>query len=165
VLMTQGRALLDRSFLDSPHVFKIKGEGEGEGVGISQESTDTAASSWDMSALTSWTGKQSSSGPVVAITTGASVTPGSPETDGALAAPQLVMMLPASAIRWGNSWGDGAARDDSFESILRDLNDTAESDPAERMHGGGAEDSNDLWVEIGCSVFKAQLVKNVNTAI
>lgn len=63
----------------------------------------------------------------------------------------LVMLLPMSAVRWGSTWADGS--NVLLESILRSANISSDSD---------ADISLDsLWVEIGCSIFKAQLVRNV----
>ncbi len=60
----------------------------------------------------------------------------------------LLMILPANQVRWGKSVSDSL----SMETLLNNSNFTSNGDPAQ---------ADDMWVEIGCAVFKAQLVKNV----
>ena len=62
----------------------------------------------------------------------------------------LMMVLPVSAIRWGSSWQDSSAS--LLETILR-----MNGNENETRAAGGADS---LWVEIGCSVFRAELVRN-----
>ena len=59
----------------------------------------------------------------------------------------LLMLLPANQIRWGKSWEDGK--------------DTISSGITDNIDGYSKDDIDSAWVEIGCSVFKAQLVKNI----
>jgi hypothetical protein len=60
----------------------------------------------------------------------------------------LLMILPANQVRWGKSVSDSL----SMETLLSNNNFTSDGDTAL---------ADDMWVEIGCAVFKAQLVKNV----
>ena len=60
----------------------------------------------------------------------------------------LLMILPANQVRWGKSVSDSL----SMETLLNNSNFTSNGDTAQ---------ADDMWVEIGCAVFKAQLVKNV----
>jgi hypothetical protein len=60
----------------------------------------------------------------------------------------LLMLLPANQVRWGKSVSDSL----SMEALLSNSNFTLDGDAAP---------ADDMWVEIGCAVFKAQLVKNV----
>merc|ERR1711871_487711 len=80
--------------------------------------------------------------------------------------PQLMMLLPASSVRWGHSWtdsetADGAHSSNLFANMMRDKmrqdNDTESSFNDESLNEG------QLWVEIGCSVFRAQVVRNVES--
>jgi len=60
----------------------------------------------------------------------------------------LLMLLPANQVRWGKSVSDSL----SMEALLSNSNFTLDGDAAP---------ADDMWVEIGCAIFKAQLVKNV----
>ena len=62
------------------------------------------------------------------------------------------MMLPASSVRWGPTWSEGSRDGDVFADILKDQREYKST---------GTDSEESLWVEIGCSVFKAQLVRNV----
>ena len=82
--------------------------------------------------------------------------------------PVLMMLLPASMVRWGTSWsdegGNSGAGSDSFHAFMRDhINSMNSTDPEFTSSSGGKTSTNEesLWIEIGCSVFQAQLVKNV----
>jgi hypothetical protein len=121
--MTHGKALLDPSLVVSPK--------------SSESSTVTT------SALSTWRAPEESSGkPTVPV-----VVPTSAD------AQVLVMLLPASQVRWGRVWADSEAG--TTESLLHMLNETHSRSP------GADEDKEPMWVEIGCSVFRAQLVANV----
>ena len=63
----------------------------------------------------------------------------------------LMMVLPLSAIRWGSSWKEGS------ESLLETILSMHGYDNDANKTTNG---SDSLWVEIGCSVFKAELVRN-----
>ena len=148
VLMTQGRALLDPTFLTKAHVYKTSTKRSEH----PHMHTRTHAHDDLTKAVSTWTG---AAGPVVSVrsTDSASHRPDAAFSESG--GPQLVMMVPASSVRWGASWADSEDKDGHFASILKDLNDTTEP----------SAEANDLWVEIGCSVIKAQLVRNVNTAL
>ena len=67
----------------------------------------------------------------------------------------LMMVLPASAVRWGSSWEEST--DNLLENLIK-----REILKGETQQGVPLDsNSSSLWVEIGCSVFKAQLVRNV----
>lgn len=55
------------------------------------------------------------------------------------------MMLPASQIRWGKSLDESYSSD----SIFRGLNYSV-------------DDAENAYVELGCTVFKADIIKNVS---
>jgi bZIP transcription factor len=70
----------------------------------------------------------------------------------------LLMLLPASSVHWGAN--------SSMETILNGLNLTTNgeyvnSDGAGNGFGWDASAMSSMYVEIGCSVFRAQLVRNV----
>jgi len=77
----------------------------------------------------------------------------------------LVMLLPASAVRWGKSWED--SREHDMDWMFKSLNYTASSSSSAENFEDNATGSRtgagtgDMWLEIGCSVFRAHLVKNV----
>jgi hypothetical protein len=86
----------------------------------------------------------------------------------------LVMLIPATSVRWGKSWSESA--DNSMDWMLRSLNyssnASSSSSPSQsgQSHDGsyfqadssGSDSSlEDLWIEIGCSIFRAQVVRNV----
>jgi hypothetical protein len=84
--------------------------------------------------------------------------PSSPVVDNLSSAdsPMLMMLIPASLIRWGTSWDDSQST--GFVNGLKDKlhkSDTAN----DTFFSSSTADS--LWVEIGCTVIKAQLLKNV----
>lgn len=65
----------------------------------------------------------------------------------------ILMLLPSSAVRWGKSWGDSAEQ-------------TTESLFSRKANSSGSGDDflsgmEETWIEIGCSVFKAQIVRNI----
>lgn len=154
VLMTHGRALLDPLFLDKPQIYKYKATPHAhEAPPVSatkvhvhsshrpqHEGTDAEVNAQALTVVTQPNAVAGSRDGVNTLTA---------------AGPQLVMMLPASAVRWGSSWNDADDKDGYFADILRDLNSTDNAD-------SNKTDSDGLWVEISCSVFKAQLVKDVN---
>lgn len=134
VVMTQGRALLDKSLITTTpvprHVFPSD-----------KASPDTV--------LPSWTGRRNN-WPTLALQSSSS-----PQFD-ALAtslvpAPLLVMLLPASVVRWGKTWGEGSSYG-PLEDLLKE--------EAGRW-GDQGEDGSSLWVEIACTVVSAQIVRNV----
>jgi hypothetical protein len=75
----------------------------------------------------------------------------------------LVMLVPASSVRWGKSWADSSAN--TMDWMLKNYHSNQNtpgyldnSDDAQHHHGNS---SDAMWLEIGCSIFRAQLVKNV----
>jgi len=76
--------------------------------------------------------------------------------------PMLMMLLPASVVQWGTQWSNDIKQDDknSFKNFMRNHNING-SDFDERENGKDTSEISDYFIEIGCSVFKAQLVKNV----
>jgi hypothetical protein len=67
----------------------------------------------------------------------------------------LYMLLPANQIRWGTSWSES---DGTMKAFLDNLNFPSDNDT---FQDAGNSYLNSMFVEIGCSVFKAQLVNNV----
>jgi hypothetical protein len=64
----------------------------------------------------------------------------------------LMMLLPASAVRWGKSWNDGSI---STETLLNGFNQT------DHDFDDDSDVKSQLWIEIGCNVFRAKIVRNV----
>ena len=71
--------------------------------------------------------------------------------------PMLMMLLPASLIKWGTSWNGENNNEEAFNAFMNNLN------KENQTNSGNPDipDESSLWIEIGCSVFKAQLVRNV----
>jgi hypothetical protein len=71
----------------------------------------------------------------------------------------LVLLLPASAVRWGKNWQESS--DGTMDAMLKGLNfsEGAYGKMDDGEPDGAVEEG--MWVEIGCSVIKAQLVRNV----
>lgn len=69
----------------------------------------------------------------------------------------VMMLIPASSVRWGTSWADSvpgaeAPHNSSYAASGR------------AGHGTGEEEAHaDTFIELGCSVFKAQVVQNAKT--
>jgi len=86
---------------------------------------------------------------------------------------ELVMLIPASSVRFGTDANGDNLDDPSLQSLLRQHIEkmNRENDTTDSRHytTSTAEDENDLWVEIGCSVLSAKLVRNpaltTNTAL
>lgn len=76
--------------------------------------------------------------------------------------PMLMMLLPASVVQWGTQWSNDIKKDDenSFKNFMRNHNING-SNFGEHENGEDADEIGNYFIEIGCSVFKAQLVKNV----
>ena len=70
----------------------------------------------------------------------------------------LVMLLPASSVRWGKSWGDSSER--TMDWMLNNYY-SSQHDDVSSEYRTSHNATDDMWLEIGCSVFRAQLVKNV----
>jgi bZIP transcription factor len=153
ILLTQGRALLDPSLVMRPQGAKSNV------VPTPKEDTVTDAL---LKTLSTWTGGRSSDEPPV-VRVGVNPMGTSPVDPQSSAGNMLVMLLPASAVRWGKNWGDSS--EGTMEAMLKGLNFT---DSAYGAHGrnmggesGSGESDDGMWIEIGCSVFRAQLVRNV----
>ena len=154
VLLTQGRALLDPSLVMPLEVDKSKNNVVPTNKG--RTATDTF-----LKTLSTWTGtgtggRDADEPPVVRVginTMGSSpVDPSSPNN-------MLVLLLPASAVRWGKNWQESS--EGTMDAMLKGLNFTEGA--YGKMDDGEADGTVEegMWVEIGCSVIKAQLVRNV----
>ena len=153
VLLTQGRALLDPSLIDSPvtdqkgNVVPLGGKGE------------TGANSF-MGSLSTWTSTGERSNiepPVVRVGINTIGAAQDPSRD------MLVMLLPASSVRWGKNWGESS--EGTMEAMLKGLNftDSTYSSYGNNVNSDGTanESEEGMWVEILCNVSRAQLVRNV----
>ena len=153
ILLTQGRALLDPSLVMRPQGAKSNV------VPTPKEDTVTDAF---LKTLSTWTGGRSSDEPPV-VRVGVNTMGSAPIDPQSSAGNMLVMLLPASAVRWGKNWGDSS--EGTMEAMLKGLNFTDSTyGPHGRNMGGdsGSKESDEgMWIEIGCSVFRAQLVRNV----
>jgi hypothetical protein len=82
---------------------------------------------------------------------------------------QLVVLLPASSVQWGNEWRDGHSDSDSDENflshILRNLKlSNEENGENNNNSNAGLDDKPDLstfWLEISCIVNKARVIQHV----
>ena len=153
ILLTQGRALLDPSLIDSPvidqkgNVVPLGGKGE-------------AGANSFMGSLSTWTSAGERSNiepPVVRVGINSMGATSDPSRD------MLVMLLPASSVRWGKNWGESS--EGTMEAMLKGLNftDSTYSSYGNNLNSDGTANDNEegMWVEIGCNVFRAQLVRNV----
>merc|ERR1712146_802996 len=94
------------------------------------------------------------------------------------ASPHVVMMLiPASSVRWGSSWTDsvpgtqvplhyshanGAGTNTNTNTNPTGYASASASESAEDYSGTGTgPGTSEAYIELGCSVFKANVVKNV----
>jgi hypothetical protein len=68
--------------------------------------------------------------------------------------PLLTMLLPASSVRWTSVWAADASPEDY--DLLRSVLGARYRD--ELSH---TANSSDYWIEIGCSIVKARIVKNI----
>lgn len=153
ILMTQGRALLDPSLVDSPATTR-------KGNVVPSGEKDERVGSMLMKSLSTWTstvGRSNIEPPLIRVgvnSMGASQDPSSN---------MLVMLLPASSVRWGKNWGESS--EGTMEAMLKGLNftDSTYNAYGNNVKSDGATNENEegMWVEIGCSVFRAQLVRNV----
>lgn len=134
VVMTHGRALLDKSLITT----NVPGTPGRVFPGEKRSGT----------VLSSWTGRRSN-WPTLALQ--------STQFDSAIAAtslvpaPLLVMLLPASVVRWGKTWGESGS--------FGPLDDLLKDEAAGKW--GDQDDVSALWVEIACTVVSAQIVRNV----
>lgn len=155
ILMTEGKALLDPSFVRSSEI-------------IHRHRFGFANPSDEVIRVQSMNGaKKDQPDPGTALIAPSSVSalgsqsphyvPRDPSVSGALgspSAPQFVMMLPIDSVKWGTSWDDDDSANNPLTQLLKNLrsNSSDTNSPA---------DTSSYWIEIGCSVVKAQLVKNV----
>lgn len=156
VLLTQGRALLDPSL-----VIPLKEDKNKNNVVPTNEgktATDTF-----LKTLSTWTGTGTGAGgraredpPVVRVGIN---TVGSGPLDPSSPNNMLVLLLPASAVRWGKSWQESS--EGTMDAMLKGLNFSEGAyDKMDDSETDGTVEEG-MWVEIGCSVIKAQLVRNV----
>jgi hypothetical protein len=68
--------------------------------------------------------------------------------------PLLTMLIPASSVRWTSVWAADASPEDY--DLLRSVLGARYRD--ELLHSTNA---SDYWIEIGCSIIKARIVKNI----
>ena len=181
VLLTSGRALLDPAMVmrtgssASPSMGGgVGGSGGSTSDMTSDHRTATALSTWIDRAVggigsgstTTNTGNNVNSPPVVSVGVNMGSNINVAATAGVAGVTNsgnmLVMLLPASSVRWGKVWGESS--EGTMEALLSGMNvddkttnngTTNENDQSKNM------DQEGMWVEIGCSVFKAQLVRNV----
>lgn len=141
IVLTQGRALLDPAMVmnsmqppapDHHHASTVVSTWFGTG-GAPDRAAGAAAGA--------------PKPPVVTVTGSA----------GAGAGNMLMMLLPASAVRWGKIWGESSEA--TMEAMLNGMNFGAYNSTT--MGGDASAENEGMWVEIGCSIFKAQLVRNV----
>merc|ERR1711934_1191957 len=68
----------------------------------------------------------------------------------------LFMLVPASSVRWGSTW------EDSHASTTASLLQSLQHNQNETVSGGNSDGNDgDMYIELGCSIFKAQLVRDV----
>ena len=182
VLLTSGRALLDPAMV--MRTGSTAGASMGGGVGggsstsdmTSDHRTATALSTWidravggiGAGATTTTTGNTVSSPPVVSIGvnmgSNINVAAAAGVAGVANSGNMLVMLLPASSVRWGKVWGESS--EGTMEALLSGMNvddktTTSTTNGTTNENDQANMDQEGMWVEIGCSVFKAQLVRNV----
>jgi hypothetical protein len=133
VVLTRGRALLDPALVVGPPVMHAAG---GVGAGSDRPAAATAVSTWVGGG---------GGGPGLGV--------GAAGTNN-----MLLMLLPASAVRWGKVWSE------STEGTMETLLNNMKLDNSTGAADGSGGDHEGIWVEIGCSVVRAQLVRNVTLA-
>ena len=155
VLMTHGKALLDPSLTLARDAVPPSSS--------HATSSPSSSSSSVSSALSAWLGPQSSRQGEARKTTPVVVSPYASGGSGGVGAAGsadlgqvLVMLLPASSVRWGKVWAESETG--TTETMLRNLN---ANESSAGLDGPEKTDEEPMWVEIGCSVFRAQLVHNV----
>ena len=181
VLMTEGRALLDPSLtLPVARITKPMSE---SATTSAQDSSVNSDSSTYSAAVSTWLGHsggghstrgsmEAQTPRVVSLGVGGHGHGSGPTGE---SNNMLLMLLPASSVRWGKTWGESAVY--TTEALKHGLNvsDSAGGDTRvgnQEQTAGLGPDNNDsaandvddetsLWIEIGCSVVRAQLVRNV----
>jgi hypothetical protein len=176
VVMTQGRALLDvnlASELISARTAAHQRQSQASAA-AAHESTDTskALSTWVSPATTTANAAGGAAAPAVvnpppAVTTVVPVAMTLP-TSGINtemkdpASNVLLMLMPASSVRWGKSWADSASMASLFTGMNADGTFQTDNATNNGFYGEGeAVDPSNVWIEIGCQVIRAQVVKNV----
>lgn len=162
VLMTHGKALLDPALTLARDAVPPSSS-----HATSSSSSSSSPSSVVSSALSAWLGPQSTGQGETRKTTPIVVSPyasGGSSGMGAAGSADLgqvlVMLLPASSVRWGKVWAESETG--TTETMLRNLNVNESSASAtDGLDEPEKTDEEPMWVEIGCSVFRAQLVHNV----
>ena len=159
VLLTSGRALLDPAMMMTTAEETSAGTSN---VSVSGSSTDLIPSTWMPKVVSTWMNSNNNNdnhGSTIKLaTTATSSSSGAAGSSSNM----LVMLLPASSVRWGRVWGESA--EGTIESMLHGLrvgNSTGAAGDANGENGGVKDDLEGMWVEIGCSIKRVQLVKNV----
>ena len=90
-------------------------------------------------------------GASIGVTAAAGGVPGAP----AGSSNMLVMLLPASAVRWGKVWSESS--EGTMEAMLNGMNSNKTAGWANAMGGSSNNTANaeGMWVEIGCSIFSS----------
>ena len=157
VLLTSGRALLDPAMVIRTGSTTTASKSTSDMT--SDHQTETALSTWidravggiGIGARTTNTGNTVNSPPVVSVGVASAGVAGVTNSGN-----MLVMLLPASSVRWGKVWADSS--EGTMEALLSGMN----VDDKTTNSTTNENDQEGMWVEIGCSVFKAQLVRNVS---
>lgn len=192
ILMTQGLANLDPSFAQKPLFLDVMRRASNSASAGSSDDLKEATNgprvvseknerSRKASGLNSDSEAMSSLVPVPVVSTPASTTTATyshphphqyqshgyqtQHTQDQAASKELVMLIPASSVRFGPGANADNLDNSSLQSLLRQHNEKTrrENDTTGSMHYTTAtegEDETDLWVEIGCSVLSAKLVRN-----
>lgn len=154
ILVTSGKALLDPSFA------LVKASRVSRDMSSKDESSKSVVPAVvvDSKALSPWTAPVLNGDKATALT----VTVADPSIASSASAPMLMMLLPASLIQWGTTWDSSKSNDEMLKSYMQDL--WKENKTTSDSDSNADDDQPLLWVEIGCSVFKAQVVRNVTLA-
>jgi hypothetical protein len=164
VLVTQGRALLDVN-LASGLLAARASQQSARSVPVNEETASKAVAAWVSSKPAPpimSTRSQVTSGAVVPVAV-TMPTVSAPDAESNV----LMMLMPASAVRWGKSWGDSASMASLFSTLSTEdgqfkTENISQDAFANNFEGvDGASGDSNMWIEIGCQVFRAQLVKNV----
>jgi len=174
VLMTQGLANLDPSFAHKPLFLDVMRRASNTASASSSEdlTEDTitprivSETNERSESATSPSSDSHSASSLVPVVSTYSHAHSHQQTQGPTDSKELVMLIPASSVRFGIDANGDKLDDSSLQSLLRQHiekmnreNDTTDS----RRYTTSTlenEDENDLWVEIGCSVLSAKLVRN-----
>lgn len=74
---------------------------------------------------------------------------------------QFLMLLPLSSVQWGTSW-DSSSTTNPLQQLLQSLKQNSNFEMGDENfdHENGVGNES-LWIEIGCNIVRAQLVRNV----